>query len=66
MPDVIGYSLEKALYILNEYNSSNYHSNVEIIVKETFGKKDTKTDDVRVLRQNRHENNLLELVIAYF
>ncbi len=59
MPDVIGYELEKALHILNEYN-------FEVIIKETFGKKDIRLGEARVVRQKICKNNILQLVIAYF
>lgn len=59
MPDVIGYELENALHMLDEYN-------FEIIVKETFGKEDIRLGEARVVRQKIYENNILQLVIAYF
>ncbi|MDI9475937.1 MAG: PASTA domain-containing protein [Natronincolaceae bacterium] len=59
MPDVIGYELEKALHILNEYN-------FEVSIKETFGKRDIGTGEARVVRQRICKHNILQLVIAYF
>lgn len=59
MPDLIGYKLEEALHILNKHN-------FEIVIRETFGKKDVKTDYARVVRQKTYKNNILQLVIAYF
>lgn len=59
MPDVIGYELEKALYMLDEYN-------FEVIIGETFGKEDIRLGEARVVRQKICENNILQLVIAYF
>ncbi len=59
MPDVLGYRLERALSILNKYN-------FEIVVKETFGKNNIKTDHVRVIRQKKYEDKVVQLIIAYF
>ncbi len=59
MPDVVGYKLERALRILNKCN-------FEIIIKETFGKGNVKTDEERIIRQKIYKNNILQLVIAYF
>lgn len=59
MPDVVGHKLETAISILNQYN-------FEIIIKESFGKKDVKSDEVRVIRQKRCGEKALQLIIAYF
>ncbi|HZK57225.1 MAG TPA: PASTA domain-containing protein [Clostridia bacterium] len=59
MPDVVGYKLEKALHILKGHG-------FEIVIKETFGRKNMKTDEARVVRQKVYKNNILQLVIAYF
>jgi len=59
IPDIVGYRLESALNILNEYN-------YEIIIKETFGKKSIKSDDIRIVRQTILKGNTLQLIIAYF
>ncbi len=59
MPDVVGYKLERALHILNKHD-------FEIVIQETFGKKNIKTDEARVVRQKIYKGNILQLVIAYF
>ena len=59
MPDIIGYRLESALHILDKYD-------FEIVIKETFGRKNIKTDEARVIRQKLYKDNVLQLVIAYF
>ncbi len=59
MPDVVGYKLERALHILDKHD-------FEIVIKETFGKRNIKTAEARVIRQKIHKDNILQLVIAYF
>lgn len=59
IPDVIGYTLESGLHVLKEYN-------YEIIIKETFGKKNVKSEEARIVRQKIYKNNTLQLIIAYF
>lgn len=58
IPDVVGYRLDEALRKLGNINK-------EIVVKETFGKKSMKSDEVRVVRQ-RVDEEQLQLIIAYF
>lgn len=59
MPDIVGYEFERALHILNKYD-------FKIIIKETFGKENIKTNEARIIRQKIYKNNILQLVIAYF
>ncbi|MBU5677449.1 hypothetical protein KQI88_13585 [Alkaliphilus sp. MSJ-5] len=59
IPDVTGYRLESGLHILKEYN-------YEIIVRETFGKKNVKSEEARIVRQTIYKDNKLQLIIAYF
>jgi len=59
IPDFVGHRLESALSILGNYN-------YEIIVKETFGKKSVKSDEIRIVRQTIVKDNTLNLIIAYF
>ena len=59
IPDLVGYTLESALSTLSQYN-------YDIIIKETFGKKDIKSDKTRILRQTTLKDNKLQLIIAYF
>lgn len=59
MPTIVGHRLETALSMLSKYD-------FKIIIKETFGNKDIKTDEIRVIRQKMCGDNVLELVIAYF
>ena len=59
MPDVVGYRLERALHILDRHN-------FKVVIKETFGKRNTKTDEARVIRQKTYKDDILQLVIAYF
>ena len=53
MPDVVGYKLERALHILNKHD-------FEIVIQETFGKKNIKTDEARVIRQKIYKGNILQ------
>ncbi|MFW5648383.1 MAG: PASTA domain-containing protein [Candidatus Alkaliphilus sp. MAG34] len=59
MPDVVGHKLEKALHMLEGHG-------FEIVIKETFGRKNTRTGEARVIRQRIYKDNILQLIIAYF
>ncbi len=58
VPDVVGYKLDSALHILNGYD-------FEIIVKETFGNKETNYKEARVIKQTASDNTF-KLIISYF
>lgn len=58
VPDVVGYKLDPALHILNECD-------FEIIIKETFGNKETNCKEARVIKQTA-SGNTLKLIISYF
>jgi len=57
--DLVGHRLESVSDILNNYNYN-------VIIKETFGKKSIKSDEIRIIRQKILEDNTLQLIIAYF
>lgn len=59
IPDIVGLRLEEGLEMLSDFNC-------EIEINETFGKKQIITENVRIIRQNNCENNIIKLIIAYF
>lgn len=59
IPELVGCKLELALNILNGYNN-------KVVIKETFGKKGVKSDEIRIVRQTVLKDQTLQLIIAYF
>ncbi len=58
IPDVVGYKLEEALSMLGAVDE-------EVVVVKTFGKKQLKSDEARIIRQ-KICNNKIQLIISYF
>ncbi|MCD5410146.1 MAG: PASTA domain-containing protein, partial [Clostridiales bacterium] len=57
--DVIGYSLEEALFLLEK-------EGFYVIVKESLGKKLIEHGETRVIKQGPVVKNHIEVIISYF
>ncbi|KAB3531349.1 hypothetical protein [Alkaliphilus serpentinus] len=57
--DILGFKTEEAI---NALNILGY----EVIIKESYGKNTTKSNDSRIIRQRLVSKNEMELIISFF